>query len=371
MSNDPRTTLTSIQYLRGLAALAVVAMHTGWTYSGIGAAGVDVFFVISGFIMVHVSRREVTPTVFLRARVLRVVPLYWLLTLVGVALAGLDDIPRILASLAFWPHAGFDGRDYPVLIPGWTLNYEVFFYLAFAVTLLLQARLRLPVLSLGLAGLVALGIAIHPAQAAAATYTGPLLLEFLGGAWLCQAWQRGWVPRGRWGLALSALGALVLLAQAGIGPFEGWRCLTWGLPSLLIVAGALGAEAGGRLPRILGLRQMGDASYALYLTHLMVQKPLLPILHPLPLPMALPLVILTCVAVALAVHRWVEVPLGAMLRPKRRTLVASSAPNPAKQAHDAGFSADDSSPCPYVERPLVQAFWAGREAKREWLDRAW
>ena len=44
---------------------------------------------------------------------------------------------------------------------------------------------------------------------------------------------------------------------------------------------------------------------------------------------------------------------------------------PAEQARDAGFAANDDSPCPYVERPLVQAFWTGREAQREWLDRAW
>lgn len=338
VASDARATLKSIQYLRGLAALSVVAMHTGWTHSDIGAAGVDVFFVISGFIMVHVSRREVTPAAFLRARVLRVVPLYWLLTLAGVALVGLDDAPRIFASLAFWPHAGWDGRDDPVILPGWTLNYEVFFYLVFAATLLLPARRRLIALSVGLVGLVALGIGIHPAHIVAATYTGPLLLEFLAGAWLCQAWHRGRLPKGRWGIAMAGFGALALLAQAGIGPPDGWRCLTWGVPSLLIVAGALGMETGAWLPRVPGLQQVGDASYALYLTHLMVQKPLLPILHPLPLPVALPAAMLACIAVALAAHRWLELPLGSMLRPKRL-----AKPAPAK----------------------MQALWASHEVKRE------
>lgn len=54
-----------------------------------------------------------------------------------------------------------------------------------------------------------------------------------------------------------------------------------------------------------------------------------------------------------------------------RSLLRRRVKTPAEQARDAGFAANDDSPCPYVDRPLVQAFWAGREAKREWLDRAW
>ncbi len=54
-----------------------------------------------------------------------------------------------------------------------------------------------------------------------------------------------------------------------------------------------------------------------------------------------------------------------------RVLLQRRVKTPVEQARDAGFAANDSSPCPYVERPLVQAFWAGRDAKREWLDWAW
>ena len=306
--------LLSIQYLRGAAALAVVAMHTGWTHSVIGAAGVDVFFVISGFIMVHVSQRETTPKSFLLARARRVVPLYWLASLATIAVTGLSDLPRILASFAFWPRAGFDGRDYPVVIQGWTLNYEVFFYAVFALSLTLPRR-RLEAVTAGFVLLVAAGWWLQPQGIAAATYTGPLLLEFLGGAWLCWAWQHGKLP-GRLGSALLvAAGIAAFAVQARIDPSENWRCLNWGLPALVLVAGALGLEVRGSLPRLRGFRMLGDASYALYLTHLLVQHPLIPVLHPLPLPIALPLLLGACIAVAVAVHRGIERPLGRLFRP--------------------------------------------------------
>ena len=308
----PAGTLLSIQYLRGLAALAVAAMHTGWTRTGLGAAGVDVFFVISGFIMVFVSRREVTPAAFLRARILRVVPLYWLVTAVAIAVRQDADPARIVTSFLFWPHAGFDGRDYPVVIQGWTLNYEAFFYAVFALALLARAKLetsrRLVILTVALGSLVALGIILRPADIVAATYTGPLLLEFLAGAWLCRVWQRGLLPQGRVAAAMLAVGVLAFAAQVRMEPGT-WRIITWGLPALLVVSGSLGLETGGSLPRLPGLLALGDASYALYLTHLLVQRPLLPALHDQPTLIALPVVIVSCIVTALLVYRFVERPL--------------------------------------------------------------
>ena len=321
-SMEQTHTLRSIQYLRGLAALAVTAMHTGWTYSGIGAAGVDIFFVISGFIMVHVSRRETAPLAFLQARALRVVPLYWLVTFVALMVRQDADLPRLLTSLAFWPHAGFDGRDYPVIIQGWTLNYEVFFYITFAASLLLPTSRQLLALTAAFSGLILAGIALHPGSVVAGVYTNPLLLEFLAGAWLCRVWQRGSLPTGRVAIALATIGALAFAAQVNIGPSDSWRCLTWGFPALLIVAGALGVEAGKLLPRVPGLLALGNASYALYLTHLLVEHPLQAVLRPLPLPLALPLMLAACVAVALGVYRWVEQPLARLRPAPRRTLAA-------------------------------------------------
>ena len=95
-----------------------------------------------------------------------------------------------------------------------------------------------------------------------------------------------------------------------------WRVVTWGLPALLIAAGCLGIETGGRLPHVPGLRTLGDASYAIYLTHLLVQHPLLPILHPFPTLIAFPPVMIACIAVGLFVHRFVERPLHRWMMPR-------------------------------------------------------
>ena len=317
-------TLLSIQYFRGLAALAVVAMHTGWTRSGMGAAGVDVFFVISGFVMVMVSSREQAPWVFLRARAMRVVPLYWLVTLATVGITGLADMPRIFSSLAFWPHAGYlDGRDFPVVIQGWTLDYEMFFYAAFAASLLLAVQWRLPALTGALLTLVALGRLLPPGGVVATTYTGPLLVEFLAGAWLCRAWQAGRLPSGHGSMALLAAGFLLLGAQFSIGPSGAWRCLTWGIPALMIVAGALGVETAGRLPLVPGLLELGNVSYALYLTHPLVQQALSATLQPLPILVALPAMLVACLGVGLVVHHGIEAPLGTLLRRPRPALPAA------------------------------------------------
>lgn len=88
------------------------------------------------------------------------------------------------------------------------------------------------------------------------------------------------------------------------------------------MAGALGLENGG-LPRVPGLRALGDASYALYLTHLLVLQAVLPVLRPWPVALALPLALLACIAVALLVHRGVERPMACLLSTSRSAAPAS------------------------------------------------
>jgi exopolysaccharide production protein ExoZ len=272
-----RQTFHSIQTLRGIAALMVVLFHLLPGRYGVGAAGVDVFFVISGFIMGTVGVDE-APGEFLRKRFARIAPLYWLLTLAmcfggwaGLFLNFPFDARRILLSLLFIPYVDADGNIWPLLVPGWTLNYEMFFYLIFTVGL--AWRLAVPFTLIGLLIAVGAGLVFAPQSAVGATWTSPLLLEFLVGLMLAQSNLR-W-PGGS--LAGSLLMTAAIAAFALSAPMhqllggEYW-VITWGVPAMAIVAGAIMVEQSGRWPSalLMPIERLGDTSYSLYLTHGMV-----------------------------------------------------------------------------------------------------
>ncbi|MDB5455853.1 MAG: putative acyltransferase [Caulobacter sp.] len=273
--------LRSIQYLRAVAALSVLAFHAaeqaGWRF-GAGAAGVDVFFVISGFIMSLVGARPgLSPLAFLRRRAERIVPLYWLVTL-GVAAAALIapalfprmvvTAPHLLQSLLFIPHAAPDGVTAPLIVPGWTLNFEAFFYLIFALSLPAPAWIRPWLLSAVLGLLVAVGPLGDRAAPLWATYTSPLLLEFLAGVWLGLAWRTGRLPSRRWGVAMMVLGLAMFVGVAALGlEVESARVVLWGAPAFLLVAGAVCVERSAGVGDHPWLRLVGDGSYSIYLVH--------------------------------------------------------------------------------------------------------
>lgn len=271
-----KSELRSIQYLRALAALAVVFYHTTqWTGAAvdIGSAGVDVFFVISGFIMWRTTVDGKTgPGRFLLKRAIRIVPLYWLIT-IGLTAAALiaparfgDQQPaptHVLLSLAFVQHLNPRGQPFPLLQLGWTLNYEVFFYLLFALALALPRQGRLPFLGFILVSGAIGGLMYPPAYV---LLLNPMLLEFLAGVLLAAGLGRGpgrpigWLM---FGFGVVVFGALALSHSA----WDLWRPLLWGPPAFLLVAGAASIEADGGARRLPPLGPMGDASYSTYLTH--------------------------------------------------------------------------------------------------------
>jgi exopolysaccharide production protein ExoZ len=192
-----------VQYLRGLAALMVVWQHASGQIVGmrellhipqIGGYGVDLFFGISGFIMLVTTwEKSISPGQFLLNRVQRIVPLYWLATLVMVAGALIApqlfytlkfDWPSLLKSLFFIPYysLSFPEKIAPLLVPGWSLNYEMFFYLLFAGALLFRREDRILVMIYTLTALRAVGMALESLQwklwPIVQVYTSPRLLEF-------------------------------------------------------------------------------------------------------------------------------------------------------------------------------------------------
>ncbi len=291
--------ILSIQILRAVAALAIVVLHAlhdagqiaaraGQTFASPGlvlGAGVDLFFVISGFVMVVASRglfgRADAPRLFLGRRVARIVPIYWVVTtafLVILALRPgvLNSEPPTLAEIAksylFIPyHKAADGLMQPVYKLGWTLNYEMFFYLVFALAIVFPPRRAVAGITLFFCALVALGLWFQPAPGALSFWTQAILLEFVAGMWIGLAWLRGLrIPAAMAGALLAgALAILALADPAGVdfaGPQRLWR---WGLPAAMIIA----AAALYPLPKLdasraaQNLAHLGDASYALYLCH--------------------------------------------------------------------------------------------------------
>jgi exopolysaccharide production protein ExoZ len=328
--------LASIQLLRAVAALGVVLFHAcQWSHFdfAVGAAGVDLFFVISGFVLWssaaepgsggEATGQAARPGDFLWARLARVAPLYWIATLAVFAVARAwpqalpivhPDPRHLIQSLLFAPHRGPGGDPFPLLPTGWTLTYEAFFYLAFAVALACPRDRRLQVLSCLLLAASILGFGYH------GWYTllcNPLLLEFLAGVWLARLWARGRLqalgPAG--GLGLIGLGVLVLAAcQIGGLRDDFLRPFVWGPPAAAIVAGALALEGRigeGRLAR--AGATVGDASYSLYL----VQAPLIAAFAWRTPNLAggarAPLSVLLAVIAGLVCWRWLERPLGLAL----------------------------------------------------------
>jgi exopolysaccharide production protein ExoZ len=331
-----RSDFLSIQYLRGFAALGVVLYHAsqraGPTF-GAGAAGVDVFFVISGFIMWTISARRATgPADFLLRRAGRIVPLYWTVTLLVVGLDLLRpstfpnmrlDPPQVIYSLLFLPHGNGMGVVPPVIVPGWTLNYEAFFYVVFAFTLLLPAGRRAWALTSVLGGLCLLGLFLpRDRWAAVDTYCNPLVLEFVAGAWLAKA-----AAAGRLGGALAAWAAIaagllilavVAVTRADVGVWA--RLPYWGLPALLIVWGALSLEGAGRVGGFPALKLLGDASYSIYLAHGLAVSLVFKLLEGRGYAAAaeIALAVPFAVAAGLACYALVERPLLALFHGRRR-----------------------------------------------------
>ncbi len=282
--------LLTLQYLRALAALSVVYYHvvvqlshshsSNAAASPLGACGVDLFFTISGFIMFYISSlRLPTPARFFQARLLRIAPIYWLVTiamfvapLVSKTIGWSSTLdPRQLGTSILFVggmHWSNSIGDYPVYRAGWTLNYEMLFYALFAVGLVWKSVPRCALfVSAVLLTLVGLGFLLNPSDGPARFYTAPIMTEFAFGmviAALYVAGRRMWWP---FALLSIVAGLAALVFWAGISdPRSG--PIVRGIPSGFIVAGSVSLERTANTFRIQLIKTLGDASYSIYLTHL-------------------------------------------------------------------------------------------------------
>lgn len=297
--------ISNIQLLRAIAAFAVVFHHAmnNFTKYGhttpidisIGAAGVDIFFILSGFIMVYVTQqRPQTPGRFWRHRIIRIVPLYWLATfamlivmtlgskLFEIQPSGLADwdFGDVVTSLFFVADVRADGRPWPIVSVGWTLIYEAFFYFVFGIALMLKdIRKALFFLLLFMIALTIFGVFLTDLPLFISVYTKPIILEFcagciLGYTYMCTETFKFRKPK-ILAFSLIILALFFMISGNQLYPFLGDlrslpRLLFFGVPAMLIVTSALIMEKSGSIFRGRVLLLQGDASYAIYLFHLLI-----------------------------------------------------------------------------------------------------
>ena len=362
--------LVNIQILRAVAALIVVLYHVGVEETHIcadtgggcapdmwfGLDGVTLFFMISGFIMVVTSWNSFgkpgAAVDFIRRRIQRIVPLYWIVTtigVIGVAIAPamlnvpvLDPI-YIAASYLFYPVARLNGLVRPIANLGWTLELEMMFYVIFTGALLFNRKLGMA-LAMGVIVLITAGgvAGLYGASVPLNFWSDPIILDFALGMAVGAAYKVGAnLPRAAvWGLC----GAFVLIA-VGVVVQAPWinsfaelsfvRRLFLALPAAaLFLVGALGPQLNAaNLFTRLGLL-LGDASYSLYLIHPFILRPFAKIWAKL-FVTHLPMWVFTCtapiaaIAAGLALYWLVERPLSNYFARKRPL---KSAPSLASSA---------------------------------------
>lgn len=337
-----------VQALRFAAATAVLVTHAvdlagtrlgletalgGGTLENFGAVGVDVFFVISGFIIATTTQGQTgvgAAGAFLWRRFRRVAPIYWLLSLpilIGMARGGTLSPEVAAATFLFWPFSGLE-MTFPALGPGWTLCFEMLFYAGLGLAIAGGRRV-----GWGLVGAYAVMLAVGLVVAAPVLrfWGAPIILEFLLGVGIASVWR--FAPRGLalWavGLALVGFGLSLVFGYGGIDdvralnePWNGLRrAAVWGLPSALLVFGVVRMErtdaAPGRLERAATF--MGDASYSIYLAHVLVIRALGRMFESgmvaLPGDAVVGLTVLASLAAGSVVRVWVERPLLKVMTP--------------------------------------------------------
>ncbi len=364
-----RKELNNIQALRFISSFGVVVAHiplVRYAAQGvradvvtIGGIGVDIFFVISGFLMCYVTEATrpgfQSASAFLLKRILRIAPVYWIFTAIALWLSYLSvNCPSWFTSCPFWlaPNyniANFDPGlilrsltftffyESPIYPVAWTLVFEAWFYVLMAFSIASDFN-RLKLMGTLIVGIAVLVMSGHDFSigTAVGTLFNPLMLEFPMGMALYYFWRNG---RLRWtwlaALFLASVVAYTYLETFPASPSVLNRPFTWGLMSVPIVGAALMLEGKFKVPRL--ALYFGSISYSLYLAHWLVMTTV-PSLFDLygitlsPLAFSLALGVISVLAAMLFYHL-AEAPLAKLSKalvngPSQRPALAK---NPANQ----------------------------------------
>ena len=351
--SSERNRYQSVQYLRAFAALFVLLGHSMSAVTDLCSdgkcafirprwatgSGVDLFFLISGFIMLVSSKdlfqKRGAGAKFISKRLIRIVPLYWLSTVIFIALTTIfrnetTDLRHFISSILFFPwnpNANIEGIS-PVLSLGWTLNYEMMFYIVFASFIHLQRNNALFWIFFTLLSLVTLGQFVSQDEIPLFFWSRPIILEFAAGMMLGELAIRQRITLSPPVRFLFLVPLILLLwnplpeLRGTKTPNELIRVIAWGGPMFCLLLAAI----SGPVPmfrvfdRAIG--RLGDSSYSLYLLHpfcTMTTMILFGLIHKYydvilyPAPILVAAIFLSC-TVAIASYSFFEKPFGAFLR---------------------------------------------------------
>lgn len=281
--------LQGVEAGRGIAALFVVFYHAAlhietnvpgarvlWGIPHFGHAGVDFFFVLSGFIISYVHRRDIgNPHQvghYLQRRFTRVFPFYWLVLsyyMLDTWLLHRSAFPSatdVITSIFLFPHG-----NGPIVGGGWTLVLEVMFYIVFSVNILSRRIGAATLVVWGLA--VATGLVVQPqhGHAILGAVMSPFCLEFFLGMAAATIANHRDIPGSRTLLIVSLVAFAIAGCLEDAGQLNGYGTiarLVYGGCSVPIILAIVDMERRGqlRVPRLMAV--LGRASYAVYLVHL-------------------------------------------------------------------------------------------------------
>ena len=280
-NNQADSKLKSLQILRFISATSVIYLHIFFN-PNFGSFGVDIFFVLSGFVIALVVSNKQSAKVFAINRLTRVVPLYWLLTTLLLFLiyfipqyvhettAASASFINYLKSLFFIPYYNVSDMK-PLLTLGWTLNYEMLFYLCVWIALITTKRNILLISFLLLVICYYVFGSLTHNKIANEFFGSELIFEFILGVIAFKIFSLNKLKQISNSILMpTAILAYGLMAFLEANEYGGNRFIFFGIPSFILVLSAVGLEkyvSESKNVFTSALINMGDASYATYLTH--------------------------------------------------------------------------------------------------------
>lgn len=331
-SDSTQGTLKSLQILRAVAATSVVYFHIG-ALPVFGSFGVDIFFIISGFVMSMVIANGQSASTFAISRLTRVIPLYWLFTTCLLVLASLKpellnsttaDITNYLKSIFFIPYFKENGSLSPMLAVGWTLNYEMFFYVCIWLSIVTRRKIYIP-LTLVLLTVPYIVFGKNSSSNVLRDFFGnSIIFELALGMLSYEIYKRNALRGlGRIPLLLISLLSYAFMVFAEVHSFEVERVYLFGIPSVALVLSVTALENVTFIKHSTlanAFANIGHSSYATYLSHFFVVEGMRKIVFP-KLHLANPytpsgvlLIVGLSLAVGHVIHRLCDKPMNKYLK---------------------------------------------------------